>query len=114
MIAINEIHYVSKWGENFRKQFADLDMLQSFASCMVPFLGVMVTAPPLVLKQICSHLLFYKESMLIINIGNDQPNLTMVMCLMQGAAHDFRVLDFVLNQALTGESLKWTVIFFNS
>jgi len=52
--------------------------------------------------------------MLILNIGNDRPNLTMVMCLMRGAAHDLGMLDFVLDQALTGESLKQTVIFFNS
>jgi len=81
MIAIDEIDCVSKWGKNFRKQFANLDMLQSFASYAVPFLSVTATAP-LVLKQISSHLLFHEELMLIINIGNDRPNLMMVICLM--------------------------------
>jgi superfamily II DNA/RNA helicase len=74
----------------------------------------MAMAPPLILKQICSRLLFREESTLIINIGNDWPNLTMVMCLMRGAARDLGALDYVLDEALAGGTLKRTVIFFNS
>ncbi|KAH9964007.1 P-loop containing nucleoside triphosphate hydrolase protein [Russula compacta] len=52
LIAIDKPHCVSQWGEGFWKRLADLDQFQSFAACLVPFLGVTVIAPPLVLEQI--------------------------------------------------------------
>jgi superfamily II DNA helicase RecQ len=114
LIAIDELHCVSQWGEGFRKRYADLDRLRSFASCSVPFLSVTATAPPLVLEQIRSRLLFHDDSTLLINLGNDRRNLTMVMGILQGAARDPSALDFVLDEAHAGKPLKRTIIFFNS
>jgi superfamily II DNA helicase RecQ len=114
LIAIDEPHRVSQWGDSFRKRFADLDQLRSFASCQAPFLGVTATAPPPVLQEIRSRLLFSHDTTLFINRGNDRPNITVAMCTMLGAAGDLAVLDFVLAEALAGDPLKRTIIFFNT
>jgi superfamily II DNA helicase RecQ len=114
LIAIDELHCVTQWGESFRKRFADLDQLRSFASCQAPFLGVTATAPPVVLQEIHSRLLFSQDTTLLINIGNDRRNICMAMCTMLGAAGDLAVLDFVLDETLAGDPLKRTIIFFNT
>lgn len=114
LVAIDELHCVSQWGESFRKRFADLDQLRSFASCSAPFLGVTATAPPLILQEIRSRLLFSQNTTLLINLGNDRPNITMAVCTMLGAAGDLAALDFVLDEAWIGDPLKRTIIFFNT
>jgi superfamily II DNA helicase RecQ len=113
-IIVDEGHCVSQWGEHFRKRFSELGKLRSYVPCSVPFLVTSATLPPHVLEQVQSQLHFYEDSTFLVNLGNDRPNVSMILCQMQGAARDLQALDFVLDDTFAGNPLKHTIIFFNS
>ena len=46
MIAIDEAHCVSQWGDGFRKAFGELGRLRSYVPTSVPFLATSATLPP--------------------------------------------------------------------
>ena len=113
-IIVDEAHCVSQWGEHFRKRYADLGKLRSYVPCSVPFLMTSATLPPHILEQVKSLLRFYEDSTFLVNLGNDRHNVSTILCQMHGAARDLPALDFVLDEAFTGNPLKRTIIFFNS
>ncbi|KAI0088969.1 P-loop containing nucleoside triphosphate hydrolase protein, partial [Irpex rosettiformis] len=50
----------------------------------------------------------------ILNVGNDRPNITPVVCRMAGGESDFAALDFLLDEVNEGKSLIRTMVFFNT
>jgi hypothetical protein len=66
------------------------------------------------LEEVQDQLHFHKDSTFFLNLGNERPNISMIVCQMKGAARDLAALDFVLDEAFAGNPLKRTVIFFNS
>ena len=113
-IITDEAHCVSQWGEHFRKRFGEVGRLRSYVQTTVPFLATSATLPPLVLAEIQSKLHFTEDETYIVNLGNDRPNITPILCQMRGAAGDLGSLDFLLDEALTGSTLKRTIVFFNA
>lgn len=113
MVAIDEAHCVSQWGDSFRKAFGELGRLRSYVPTAVPFLATSATLPPLVLSDIQSQLHFSRPNTLLVNLGNHRANITNILVPMRTAT-DLGALDFLADEALTGQPLKKTIIFFNT
>jgi superfamily II DNA helicase RecQ len=113
MIAIDEAHCVSQWGDGFRKAFGELGRLRSFVSTSVPVLATSATLTPSVLCDIQTRLHFSVQETLLINLGNHQANITTLLVPMR-TANDFGALDFLGDEALSGQSLRRTIVFFNT
>jgi superfamily II DNA helicase RecQ len=113
-VITDEAHCISQWGNSFRKRFSDLRKLQSFVPVSVPFLATSATLTSVMLAELKETLHFDTNDTFLLNLGNDRPNVTLIACLMRGAASDLSVLDFVANEAFSGDSLKRTIIFFNT
>jgi len=113
-VVIDEAHCVSSWGESFRKLFGELGKLRSFIPMSVPFLATSATLPPAILLDVQLKLLFSMQDTFMINLGNDRSNITPIVCRMHGAAKDLGALDFLLDEALAGNEIPLSVVFFNT
>jgi superfamily II DNA helicase RecQ len=114
VIVGDEAHCISQWGAHFRKRFAELGRLRSYVPTTVPFLATSATLPPLVLADVQDKLRFSADNTLPVNLGNDRLNITPILCSMHGAAKDLAALDFLVDEALSGDPPKRTIVFFNS
>jgi superfamily II DNA helicase RecQ len=113
-VVIDEAHCVSEWGENFRKAFGDLGHLRSYVPVTIPFLITLATLPPHILDNVVQKLHVSKSHSVLINLGNDCPTLTQMVCRMRGAKGDLAALDFVVDEGVTGGPLIKTIVFFES
>ena len=113
MIAIDEAHCVSQWGDGFRKPFGGLGRLRSYVPTSVPFLVTSATLPPLVLSDVLSRLHFSVLETFLVNLGNHRANIMNIQIPMR-TANDFGALDFLADEALSGQPLKRTIVFFNT
>ena len=52
--------------------------------------------------------------MVLINLRNNCPNITHIICHMCGAKGDLAALDFTVDEGFTGRLLIKTNIFFES
>lgn len=113
MIAIDEAHCISQWGDGFRKVFGELGRLRSYVPTSVPFLATSATLPPLVLSDIQTRLHFSGQETFLVNLGNHRANITNILMPLRTAS-DFGALNFLADEALTGLPLKRTIVFFNT
>lgn len=105
---------LSKWGENFRKAFGELGCLRSYVPVTVPFLITSATLPSHILDNVVQKLHVSKSRAVFINLGNDCPNITHMVCCLRGAKGDLAALDFIVDEGLTGGPLIKTIVFFES
>jgi superfamily II DNA helicase RecQ len=113
-IVIDEAHCVSEWGENFRKVFGELGHLRSYVPATIPFLVTSATLPTHILDNIVQKLHVNKSRSVFINLGNDCPNITHMVCRICGAKGDLAALDFIVDEGSTGRPLIKTIVFFES
>jgi superfamily II DNA helicase RecQ len=113
MVAIDEAHCVSQWGDGFRKAFGELGRLRSFVPTSVPVLATSATLPPSVLSDIQTRLHFSERETLLVNLGNHRANITNILVPLR-TANDFGALDFLADEALSGLPLRRTIVFFNT
>ena len=113
MIAIDEAHCVSQWGDGFRKAFGELGRLRSFVPTSIPVLATSATLTPLALSDIRSRLHFSAQETFLVNLGNHRANITNILVPMR-TANDLGTLDFLADEALSGQPLRRTIVFFNT
>lgn len=113
-VVIDEAHCVSDWGDKFRKKFGELYKLRSFVPLSVPFLATSATLPPHILSDVYHKLGLSRHGTFVLNLGNDRPNITPLVCHMRAAAGDLDALNFAIREAYSGGTLVPTVIFFNT
>ncbi|KAH9842000.1 P-loop containing nucleoside triphosphate hydrolase protein, partial [Rhodofomes roseus] len=113
-IVIDEAHCISQWGDSFRKKYAELGRLRALVPMSVPFLATSATLPPAALADVQAKLSFHLNSTFFVNLGNDRTNITPLVVQMKGGAGDLAALDFAVREALAGDPLVKTLIFFNT
>jgi superfamily II DNA helicase RecQ len=113
-IVIDEAHCVSDWGDDFRKAFGELGRLRSYVPVDIPFLITSATLPKHILDNVVQKLHVTKSNSVFINLGNDCPALTHIVCRMRGAKGDLAALDFIVDEGATGQPLIKTIVFFET
>ncbi|KAI0074726.1 hypothetical protein K474DRAFT_1709611 [Panus rudis PR-1116 ss-1] len=93
---VDEAHCISHWGANFRKKYNTLGIIRAFLPRDVPAMAVTATLTPKVCRDIQSKLHFPKSGSVFLNVGNDRPNVSMVVRSCEHPAHTFADLDFVI------------------
>ena len=110
---IDEAHCVLEWKESFRTSFGLLGKARTYLSGK-PIFAASATLTPSMIESLTDILSFTRRNSFILNVGNDRPNITTVVCRMAGGESDYEALDFLLDEAKEGKPLIRTIVFFNT
>jgi superfamily II DNA helicase RecQ len=95
-VVVDEAHVVSHWGAGFRKQYGELGTLRAILPKGTPFVAMSATLAPRVRRDVLKKLQFDEKTYVDINIGNDRPNVSIVVRAIQNPMNTCSDLDFVI------------------
>lgn len=95
-VVIDEAHVVSHWGSEFRKKYGELGRIRAFLQPQTSVVALSATLPDRVRSDVLNKLQFSKSGYLDINVGNDRPNVSLVVRAMQYPMNTYADLDFVV------------------
>lgn len=100
----DEAHCISHWGSGFRKKYGTLGIARAFLPRGTPVVAMSATLTPRARRDIVSKLGFIKGSSRFINVGNDRPNVSIIVRACENALNTFSDLDFVIPSNITSLS----------
>lgn len=110
-VVIDEAHVVSHWGADFRKRYATLGILRALLPKSTPMVAMSATLTPRVRRDILRKLQ-YQATYLDLNIGNDRPNVSLVVRAIQHPMNTFVDLAFLVSDGIKKpEDIKKTFIY---
>ncbi|OSD06943.1 P-loop containing nucleoside triphosphate hydrolase protein [Trametes coccinea BRFM310] len=95
-VVVDEAHCVSHWGASFRKKYASLGVIRAFLPRGTPVIAMTATLTARVRRDLHCVLHFPKHGSRFINIGNDRPNVTIVVRACQHAQNTYADLEFII------------------
>lgn len=96
-VVIDEAHVISHWGNGFRKKYGELGILRSFLPKSTPIVAVSATLPARVRRDVLRVLRFHQDNYVNIDVGNDRPNVSIVVRSIHHPINTYADLDFVIN-----------------
>ncbi|KAF8145811.1 P-loop containing nucleoside triphosphate hydrolase protein [Mycena galopus ATCC 62051] len=87
-VVVDEAHVVSHWGASFRKKYGTLGIIRAFLPRGTPVVALSATLPARIRSDVLSKL---------IDIGNDRPNVSLVVRAIQHPINTYADLDFVVD-----------------
>jgi superfamily II DNA helicase RecQ len=111
---VDEAHCISQWGEEFRKAWQDLDQLRAYFPPDLPVLATSATITPDALRCIRKTLDISPSKSFHLNLGNTRTNITQIVSRLPGSTSDFTSLKFLTRDAVPGQPLPRSMIFFNT
>jgi superfamily II DNA helicase RecQ len=99
-IVVDEAHVVSHWEAGFRKHYSSLEILRALTPKETPFVAMSATLAPHVRKDVLSKLQYHKDAYINLNIGNDRPNVSIVIRAIQNPMNTFSDLDFLIPESI--------------
>ncbi|KZP05646.1 P-loop containing nucleoside triphosphate hydrolase protein [Athelia psychrophila] len=96
-VAIDEAHVVSHWGSEFRKKYGTLGMIRAFLPRGTPVVAVSATLAARVRNDVLAKLQFGRD-FVSIDIGNDRPNVSIIVRSIQHPMNTYADLDFVVGE----------------
>ncbi|KAJ7576423.1 P-loop containing nucleoside triphosphate hydrolase protein [Mycena floridula] len=100
-VVIDEAHVVSHWGKAFRKKYGQLGIIRAFLPKGTPVVAMSATLPVRVRHDVLSKLQYKPGTYTFIDIGNDRPNVSLVVRAMQNTMNTFTDLDFLIPDGVT-------------
>lgn len=98
LVAIDEAHVVSEWGESFRTHYTRLVVLRSFIPREVPWLACSATLDPQTLSKV-QKLCGFDSSVFIQRNSIDRPDIFIVVKRIIHPVSTFRDLEFLIEPA---------------
>ena len=94
-VAVDEAHVVSHWGDGFRKKYSKLGMVRALLPPGVSMLAMSATLPARVRNDVLAKLQYGKEYE-FLNVGNDRPNVSLVIRAIEHPLNSYCDLDFII------------------
>lgn len=110
---VDGAYCVVKWGKNFCKDFAEMEKVWSFMVHIKPFLITSAMLPPLLLQETMQLLEYNHSKTFTLNLGNNCPNIILIICKIQSSVKDLTALNWVIAKACKGKELECTIVFTN-
>lgn len=95
-VVVDEAHCVSHWGANFRKKYGTLGVVRAFLPRGTSVVALSATAMPRVRRDVMSKLHFPRSGTLFINVGNDRPNVSVIVRACEHPLNSYIDLDFII------------------
>jgi superfamily II DNA helicase RecQ len=117
LVAIDELHVVAEWGQSFRTDYANLNILRSILSRRIPWFGCTATLDRENQAYILHQVGFSTARTRFIRTSIDRPEITIVMQpLLSGHINDFRRLFFLVENATpqTKRDIPKTIIYIDN
>lgn len=95
-VVIDEAHVVSHWGSGFRKKYGTLGVLRALLPKDTPMVAMSATLPDRVQKDVLKKLQFEEKKYIYLNLGNDRPNVSLVVRSIQNTIASYTDLDFLV------------------
>ncbi|KAJ7061726.1 P-loop containing nucleoside triphosphate hydrolase protein [Mycena amicta] len=113
-VIIDEVHVVSHWGTDFRKLYGALGLVRAFLPRMVLVVAMSATLSMRVRSDVLSKLQFGKN-FVDIDVGNDRPNVSLVVRSFQHPINTYRDLDFIIpSNTQRAEDIPLTWVYADS
>lgn len=100
-VVIDEAHCLSHWGADFRKKYSSLGIVRAFLPRGTPIIAVTATLTDRVCRDLQAQLHFPKSGSLYVNIGDDRPNVSIVVRACEHPLNTFANLAFLLPATIT-------------
>lgn len=114
-VVVDEAHVVSHWGAGFRKKYGVLGILRALLPKKTPMVAMSATLPPRVREDVLKKLQYNQSDFVNINLGNDRPNVSLVVRAIQTPMNTYTDLNFIIPAgATTSESIKKTFVYADS
>ncbi|KAF8061542.1 P-loop containing nucleoside triphosphate hydrolase protein [Lyophyllum atratum] len=97
-VVVDEAHVISHWGNGFRKKYGELGILRSFLPKSTPIVAVSATLAARVRRDVLRVLRFHQNEYEDIDVGNDRPNVSIVIRSIHHPLNSYADLDFVINE----------------
>ena len=111
-VVIDEAHVVSHWGSGFRKKYGTLGVLRALLPKDTPLVAMSATLPDRVQKDVLKKLQFEEKKYTYLNLGNDRPNVSLVVRSIQNTIGSYTDLDFLIPREVHEASeVKKTFIY---
>lgn len=114
---VDEAHCISVWGGDFREAYSRLYELRALLprSLGIPIAAFSATVTPSAYDDLKKTLRLEWENTYYLNLGNDRPNVKMVVVEIEGS-DDFDSLDSIvkLNAVRDIEEIPKTIVFGNT
>jgi superfamily II DNA helicase RecQ len=109
-VVIDEAHVVSHWGKSFRKKYAEISLVRAFLPKGTPFAALSATLSPRIRADVASKLRM--KDYVWLHVGNDRPNVSLVVRAIHSSMNSFTDLDFVIPENTTlPQSISKTFIY---
>lgn len=111
-VVVDEAHVVSHWGSGFRKKYGALGVLRALLPKETPFVAMSATLPARVRRDVLKKLQYDEDNYTYLNIGNDRPNVSLVVRAIQNHMNTFSDLDFIIpSDTQTAEDIPKTFVY---
>ena len=94
-VVVDEAHVVSHWGANFRKAYSCLGILRALLPKGTPIVAMSATLPPRIRDDVLKRLQF-PAVFVNINLGNDRPNVSIIVHPIHHAMNSYKDLNFII------------------
>jgi superfamily II DNA helicase RecQ len=95
LVAIDELHVVSEWGQRWRSSYSRLALLRDLIGRSVPWLGCSATLDPVTLVEV-RDLCGFDPSVRIQRTSIDRPDITFAIQPIQHPMNRLRDLEFLV------------------
>ncbi|KIY62593.1 P-loop containing nucleoside triphosphate hydrolase protein [Cylindrobasidium torrendii FP15055 ss-10] len=103
-VIVDEAHVVSHWGADFRKLYGGLGQVRGHLPPKTSIVAMSATLSGRVKRDVLSKLDFDKrdgqDGYVDIDVGNDRPNVSLVVRSIEHPMNTYRDLDFVIPKGI--------------
>ncbi|KAL1671144.1 P-loop containing nucleoside triphosphate hydrolase protein [Schizophyllum commune] len=117
-VIVDEAHCISFWGAEFRKCYGSIGFIRAFLPRDTPVIALSATLTPRVTRTVVDTLQLNRSPprpYLHLNIGNDRPNVSLIVRPMHHPMNTYNDLDFVIPPNISrAEDIPKTWIYADS
>ncbi|KAL0061130.1 hypothetical protein AAF712_012050 [Marasmius tenuissimus] len=114
-VVVDEAHIVSHWGAGFRKKYRELGMVRTFLWKEVAMVVLSATLPACIRRDVISKLQIKSTDFTLIDVGNNRPNVSLIVRPIHSTLSSFVDLDFVIPDGIQEpSSIPKTFIYYDN